>query len=197
MACAMHCFQASLFNGGLMQTPLRITWRHVAPSDVLEARIREEAARLEDFFGRIISCHVTVDVPHLHHRHGHHYRVGIELQVPHETLVVGRDPALHDNTQDAYAAVNEAFQEATRRLQDYTRKARWDVKHHEPTPRARVARLDRERGFGTLETPDGREIYFHQNSVLNGAFHRLDVGAEVRFAEELGEKGPQASTVAL
>jgi len=40
-----------------------------------------------------------------------------------------------------------------------------------------------------------REIYFHKNSVLGRAFPRLKVGTTVRFAEEQGERGPQASTV--
>jgi cold shock CspA family protein len=48
---------------------------------------------------------------------------------------------------------------------------------------------------GFLETPDGREIYFHRNSVLNAKFDDLVSGTEVAFAEEQGDKGPQASTV--
>ena len=47
------------------------------------------------------------------------------------------------------------------------------------------------------ETLDDREIFFHRNSVLNGEFKHLAVGTEVSFVEELGEKGPQASTVKL
>ena len=55
----------------------------------------------------------------------------------------------------------------------------------------------RTQGYGFLETPGGREIYFHKNSVLDGGFGRLKIGTAVRFAEEEGEKGPQASTVRL
>jgi cold shock CspA family protein len=32
---------------------------------------------------------------------------------------------------------------------------------------------------------------------LNDAFSRLKIGEQVTFVEELGEKGPQASTVKL
>ena len=46
-------------------------------------------------------------------------------------------------------------------------------------------------------TLDGREVFFHRNSVLDDGFRHLDIGTEVRFVEELGEKGPQASTVKL
>ncbi|MGO9847760.1 MAG: cold-shock protein [Methylocella sp.] len=51
--------------------------------------------------------------------------------------------------------------------------------------------------YGFIETSDGREVYFHRNSVLDNAFDRLTVGSEVRFVEEIGQKGPQASTVRL
>jgi cold shock CspA family protein len=54
-----------------------------------------------------------------------------------------------------------------------------------------------EEGYGYLETPDGREIYFHCNSELHPGFDRLAVGTEVRFVEEPRDKGPQASTVAI
>ena len=44
---------------------------------------------------------------------------------------------------------------------------------------------------------DGQEIYFHRNSVLDDDYSRLAVGSRVTYAEEMGEKGPQASTVKL
>jgi cold shock CspA family protein len=61
----------------------------------------------------------------------------------------------------------------------------------------KVARIDSSEEFGFIETPDGRELYFHRNSVLNDAFARLKPGTAVTYAEEEGEKGPQASTVRL
>lgn len=39
------------------------------------------------------------------------------------------------------------------------------------------------------------EVYFHRNSVLHGDFDLLAVGTEVRYFEELGDDGPQATTV--
>ena len=60
-----------------------------------------------------------------------------------------------------------------------------------------VKSLDASGEFGFLEAADGHEVYFHRNSVLDGAYNRLAVGAHVAFAEEMGEKGPQASTVKL
>ena len=55
----------------------------------------------------------------------------------------------------------------------------------------------RRRKCGFIETADGREIYFHRNAVLDGAYRRLRGGSEVRFVEVEGAKGAQASTVRL
>jgi cold shock CspA family protein len=40
-------------------------------------------------------------------------------------------------------------------------------------------------------------VYFHRNSVLLGDFEHMTVGSAVSFVEEEGERGPQASSVAL
>jgi cold shock CspA family protein len=60
-----------------------------------------------------------------------------------------------------------------------------------------VTQLFPFEGYGFLTTDDGRQVYFHRHSVLDEAFERLEVGGVVRFVEEPGDKGPQASTVAL
>jgi len=186
-----------------VQVPVDIRFRHVEPSDALEATIRERVASLERFSERITACHVTVD--HLggkrtpgrtHHRQGGgaHYRVSIRLTVPGAELFVGRAPEAHANFEDPYAAVNEAFDAMRRQLQDVERTVRQDVKHHAQPPHGRVTKL--LDGFGFLTTATGRELYFHGNAVVGG-FGKLAVGDEVRFAEHPGEgeKGPQASTV--
>jgi cold shock CspA family protein len=56
--------------------------------------------------------------------------------------------------------------------------------------------LLRWEGYGFLTAQDGREIYFDRRSVLNDAFDRLEEGTPVRYMEEPGAEGPQASTVA-
>lgn len=183
-----------------MQVPLQISYRHTEPSDALNALIEEKADELEDFYPRIIGCHVFVERPGQHHHRqgkGAHYRVRIELTVPGKLLVVSRDPPLHKANEDPFLAASEAFHEIRRQLQDFIRIRRGDVKTSVHSPHARVTRLHPEEDHGFLETADGREIYFHRASVLDGGFDRLQIGTEVRFAEEQGEKGPQASSVQL
>ncbi|MCC6347025.1 MAG: HPF/RaiA family ribosome-associated protein [Nitrospirales bacterium] len=171
---------------------LQITARTVELDDWLKEEITRRAAKLESAYQRIIHCRVVVEVPHRHKRDGVLYNIRIDLHVPGAVLMVEREP-----NEDLTAAMRDAFDAARRKLEDYSRQQRGDVKRRAEAPHARVSALFPEDGYGFLTTSEGSEMYFHENSVLNGDFKRLRIGAEVRFAEEEGEKGPQASTVAL
>jgi cold shock CspA family protein len=94
-------------------------------------------------------------------------------------------------------AINDAFKRAGRRLQDSARRMEGMVKSHEGQPIGTVVRLDPAGEFGFLRSSDGEEIYFHRNSVVDGAFSELAVGTRVTFADEIGEKGAQATTVRM
>ncbi|MBZ0158099.1 MAG: HPF/RaiA family ribosome-associated protein [Alphaproteobacteria bacterium] len=171
---------------------LQITARTIELDDWLKDEITRRAEKLDNFYQRIVHCRVVVEVPHRHKRDGVLYNIRIDLHVPGAVLMVEREPS-----QDLTAAIRDAFDAARRKLEDYSRQQRGDIKRHGGVPHARVSALFPEDGYGFLTTPDGSELYFHENSVLNGDFKHLHVGAEVRFAEEKGEKGPQASTVSL
>jgi cold shock CspA family protein len=64
-----------------------------------------------------------------------------------------------------------------------------------PSKPPRGSRAD--GSFSYFRAEDGHEVYFQKSSVLKGTFDRLKVGSVVSFAEEAGDKGPQASTVRL
>lgn len=181
-----------------MQLPIQITFRNFPHSDAIDAYVRERAAKLDTFFTRITACRVVVETPHQHQQHGRHFRVRIDLTVPGGEVVVSHAPDENPTNEDPYAAIDQAFDQMGRRLQDHVRRQRGDVKPREASYRdARVSKLWSYEGYGFLETPDGSEVYFHRNSVLHQGFDRLKIGSTVRFIEELGEKGPQASTVTL
>lgn len=181
-----------------MQTAPQIEFQGMAPREGLRDVIRERIAELEQRYGRITSCRVVLKAPGGHHQSGGLYETHIHLGLPDGRSVhVGRTPKADERHGDVIFALHDAFRRARRRLQDEARRLRGDVKTHEPAPLATVARIDREAGFGFLRTPDGREVYFHRNSVLDGHFKDLEPGNRVAFAEEEGEKGPQASTVRL
>ncbi len=180
-----------------MQVPLQITFRDIPPSPAIEARIREQVERLERFHSRMIRCRVVVESPHRHHHKGHLYHVGIEITVPGGEIVVNREAHEDHSHEDAYVAVRDAFMAAGRQLEDYARKQRGDVKVHPVGETGFVTRVFPADGYGFIETIDGRQVYFHKNSVIDGAFGELCEGSEVTFVAAEGEspEGPQATTV--
>jgi len=178
-----------------MQLPLQVSFRHMKHSKPIEALIRDRAARLDTFADHIMSCRVVVEPAGKHQREGQLYAVRIDLTVPGKEIAVTHGPSTE--ARDIHVALRDAFDMARRRLEDSVRRQRGAVKAHEPLPHARVIQLLPTEGYGFLETPDGREVYFHRKSVLSDAFDQLEVGTEVTFVEEEGKKGPQASTVKL
>ena len=104
-----------------MQVPLQITFRHMDSSPALEARIRQRADELEQFFGRITSCHVTVECQHPRHQQGNLFEVRIDLNVPGREIVAGHDHGMNHAHEDAHVAVRDAFDALRRRLEDHAR----------------------------------------------------------------------------
>jgi len=173
-----------------MLIPLRIASRSRELSAAEKSAIEDLAGGLEDFYSRIVSCEVHVDGPGRHHRQGTH-RIRIVLGVPSRTIVISRR-----KSGTFQAALNEAFRAAGRRLEDHARRVRGDVKVRAGALQGRIARLFPDEGYGFLES-SGREIYFHRNCVRAPGFERLAIGTPVRFTEEPGFNGPQASTLTI
>lgn len=177
-----------------MQIPLKIAWHDVEESPRVEALITTNAEKLEQFYDRITSCRVTVSAPGRLRHEGTIYSVRIDLTVPGREIVVNRQHGKDARHKEIEFAVNDAFHAARRMLEDHVRTTRNKVKRHETPPHGRVAKFFPETGYGFIETPDGREVYFHERSFLaEGA--PIQVGDEVRFVEEPGEKGPNATSV--
>lgn len=107
-----------------MQVPLHITFHGLDVSPALEARIREHAAKLEQFYDRITRCEVAVELPHQHHRHGKHWHIRIQLTVPGQDIVVSRDPGRDEDHEDPYVAVRDAFAAARRQLEEHVKRVR-------------------------------------------------------------------------
>jgi cold shock CspA family protein/ribosome-associated translation inhibitor RaiA len=181
-----------------MQIPVDITFREIDKSEALEARVRDWVSKLERVYDRIVRCEVMVETPHRHHRNGRQFHVRVRLTVPGGEIVTSHDPGPDEAHEDAYVALRDAFLAAKRQLEEYVRKtyrrgdARLVVRNG--AQHGRVTYLDVEKAWGWIEPDDGRRIYFHKNSVLGGV-DQLTVGDEVRFTEEAGNEGPQASTV--
>jgi ribosomal subunit interface protein len=179
-----------------MPSWLQITFRNIDASPAVEAKIRERARELEQFFDRIVSCRVVIEAPN-RRRHGDLYHLRVDLKVPGKDIVVKRDPPEHHAHEDIYVAVRDSFDAVRRQLEDHVRHRRGDVKAHDVPSHGRIASLVAERDYGFINASDGAEVYFHRNAVANGGFEKLQVGDEVRFSFHSGEgeKGPQASAV--
>ena len=179
-----------------MQLPIQVTFRHVDPSPAVEARVRELAERLDHFYPRMTGCHVVIAGPPAHKHKGAPYSVRIDVIVPGEEIYVDSERDLHEEHRDVYVALRDAFDAVRRKLEDYARRQRGDVKHHEPPVRVGViTELDSGAGFGRIESEDGRLIYFHRNSVHDAPFDSLALGTRVKFEDEAGDLGPQAVAV--
>ncbi|MCW1990785.1 cold shock CspA family protein [Bradyrhizobium diazoefficiens] len=178
-----------------MQTPARIEFENLMPSPDLQAAIDQHISELEKRYGRATAGRVVVRGPGDRHKTGGQYQVSIRLALPEGREVdVGRTPKEDERYADLTFALDDAFKRARRQLQDQVRVMHGQTKLHEGEPVGTVLRIDPSGEFGFLEAADGHEIYFNCNSVLEGRAN-IAVGAHVSYAEELGEKGPQASTV--
>lgn len=173
-----------------MSVPLQITVREFPHSEALDALIREKADKLGAFYPHIMGVRVVVEVPHKHKHQGKFFNVRLDITVPGGELVINRD--LHE---DPNVALREAFKAATRRLEDFARLQRAEVKAHVPALRGRIVRLNAAAGFGFIETADGDELYFSSENVVDPDFAQLSVGTDVQFIEEAAGDGWQAKRV--
>ena len=178
-----------------MQVPLEISIRDIEDPGWIEVDVRQQAARLERFSDAIIACRVEVAQDHKHPRSGEGYRVRIEVSIPHKKhLVVKREP--QEEGVRLTSIIRDAFHAMERQVKEATKRRRYDVKAHDE-PHAFVVRLFPEQDYGFIKSPDGEEYYFHRHAVLHGDYDRLAIGTEVRFEAEMGEMGPQASSVQI
>ncbi|MFY9821406.1 MAG: HPF/RaiA family ribosome-associated protein [Thermoanaerobaculia bacterium] len=172
-----------------MQIPMEVSTRDVTLSPQIEAELRKRADKLERHYNRVTSCRIALERPTGNHHHdGGPYRVRVDVTVPGTELVADKQG------EEIFIAIRDAFDAAERQVEAFVDRRRGFAKSP-PAPEGKVVRLFSEEGFGFLAAPDGREIYFHRNAVDAPGFDKLAVGSRVRFAEEQGREGPQASTV--
>jgi cold shock CspA family protein/ribosome-associated translation inhibitor RaiA len=198
-----------------MQLTPTITFRGMKHSRALESDILIRIAKLEHYYQSLVGCRVLIEFRERHHEAGNRFHVRIDLTVPNGEIVVSHEATLHGMIQDldtprlskstepdparkhAVVAIHEAFDTMRRRLQDLARRRRGAVKAAVRQPRGKIAEIFPVDRYGYIEAADGHQVYFQKNSVLGNAFDRLKVGSLVSYAEEKGEKGPQASTVKI
>jgi len=137
-------FEANIYRKAIEMTlPIQVTFHQMEPYPEAEAWVREHAAKLKEFYSKIMHCRVTIEAPT---HQGNPYQVHIDLTVPGKELVVSHEPSLHSSAQrlqdnkrvksldvdapykDLHLAIDRAFKAAERQLEDYARKQRDELK---------------------------------------------------------------------
>ena len=183
-----------------METSVEIVFHNMPSSPAVEAEIRERVEKLDRMYNHLIGCRVSVEQLHRQHRTGNVYEVHIELRVPGEVVIVSREPR-HARERfsdpDVYVALRDAFRTAERRLMEFKRKQRGDVKAHEDDAffAGQVSQLYPSEDHGFLLTHEGSQLYFHRNSLVQRDFDDLRVDDRIHFVQTVGDTGPIASKV--
>jgi ribosome-associated translation inhibitor RaiA len=126
-----------------MQIPLQITFKDILPSDAVAADIRKRADRLEKYYENILSCRVTLGVDGKHKYQGRLYTARIEISVPDSQIAINRNNPDHLN-EDLYIVLHDAFDAAKRKLEEYARIKRGDIKTHTQPARGNEAEISDE-----------------------------------------------------
>ena len=113
-----------------MTIPLQITFRQMETSEGLETRIRELVGRFEKFSDNILRCHIIIEPLPGHSRQGALYEFRIALTLPDQEIAISRTHPIDRSHEDPYVALRDTFRAARRKLQEYERRRRGDVKRH-------------------------------------------------------------------
>lgn len=180
-----------------MEIPMEVSFRGVERTHAIEKLIAEQAQKLEQVHDHIMSVRVSVEKPQEHLSSGSPYRVRIIARVPpgHD-LVAARLEGEGDMHDPLDKVVREAFHALWRQVKEIAQRQRGDMKKHPAQESAGiVSKIFKDEGYGFILAAEGHEVYFHRNSVLHNDFERLEEGTGVRYLQETGQDGPQASTV--
>lgn len=182
-----------------MIIPLEISYRDVEKTEAIDNLIREKAAKLDKVCDHIVSCRVAVEKPHEYVKTGNKYRVRLDISVPPgHSVVVNKEPGRTKMHDPLPTVIREAFKAAERQLRELNKIQREEVKAHpQQEAGAYIKQIFKDEGYGFILDLDGREIYFHKNSLVNSDFENLKEGTSVSYFEVQGEKGPQASSVRI
>src|SRR5690349_6966490 len=146
-----------------MAIPLHITFRDMPHSDALDAYVRRHCEKLEHLASRITALRVTIAMPHQHQHTARPVRVSIDVALPGREIAVNRGSEENVMVLDAHSAIDQAFDQAVRRIQEHLRIQRGDVRVHDSEyQEARVTKLWTYEGYGFLTTAEDLYVYFHR-----------------------------------
>ena len=174
---------------------LQVEGRNLEIRKVWQDKIEEEKTRLERHHaGFIHHLRVTVEGTSSHREGG--YELRLVASIPNDTVVVKR------KGEKVITILVDAFNTLGLQLKELQRKRRQSYKvQTEGVTSAGgdgvVKSIFPYESYGFIVTPQGREIYFHENALKDVAMTELSEGDGVKFGEGQGDKGPCAAWVKL
>jgi cold shock CspA family protein len=162
---------------------------------VWQDKIDEEKTRLvRHHAGFINHLRVTIEGTYSHREGG--YELRLIASIPNDTVVVKR------KGEKVVPLLVDAFNTLGLQLKEQQRKRRQSNKAQpeaaiSPSGEGVVKSIFPFESYGFIVTPQGQEIYFHENSLKDISMNQLSEGDGVKFGEAQGDKGPCASWVKL
>jgi len=173
---------------------LQIEGRHVEIRKSWQDKIEVEKDRLSRHHpGLVHNLRVAIESTAAHKEGG--FEVRLVATVPSDTIIVKR------KGEAVKPTIVKAFDNLGLQLKELQRKKRQTIKGHESNgvsaASGTIKTVSPAESFGFIVTSDGREFYFHENSLKDLAIDKLNEGDCVTFGITEGEKGPSASWVKL
>ncbi len=122
-----------------MQLPLQIKFRHMEPSAIVEARIRERCLKLQRFVEYITSCRVIIDAQYGQQHKAGLYRVIIDITLPGAEIVTSHHSEQDHAHENVNVAIQDAFDMARRQLEGYVRQQRAYMNMQDTKPQSKIA----------------------------------------------------------
>ncbi len=172
---------------------LKVEGRNLEIRNSWQEKIQEEKERLVRHHPGLV-LNLRVSIEETSHQKQGGYKVKLVVGVPNDTIVVRRKGEV------VRSLLTDAFDTLGLQLKELQRKRRQTAKvvegHAAGAPLQGVVKsVSPFESYGFITTMDGRDIYFHENSLKGIKLDKLSEGDEVRFAETDGLKGPQATWV--
>ena len=98
--------------------PLQIKFLNMRRLVSLEKEIAERAEEVRALHGRVVGCHVSVEMPHRHQQNGNTVEVRIALALPGELVVTRKQ----SSAAAPASAVHQAFDALRRQMRKVTDK---------------------------------------------------------------------------
>ncbi len=173
----------------MLPLDLHIGGQHVDILPEWREKIEAELGRLQTHYSSPI-LHARVEIIGTAHHHLGAFEVHLMVTVAGDVITINHQGEL------VLPLLVEAFAALDRRLAEHSSITQQKVKGHEDFARhGRIIRLSPAGDYGFIETDDGLEVYFHANALKKGSFAALNPGTAVKFGQEEGDKGPQATWV--